>query len=212
MRTGRSRMGRLMGPNRSPRARKAPAPRTRRERPGTRRVQTSPKSRRPQSRPANRRAAQTARARTRRKGPTRRAASLPTTSARLARPNPRQIRKHRDPQLATTSQPARIPLSRVPPRKEMAVRRLRVSRTPRKPTAPPRTPARRMRAASQRGLVTARISRASPWPVTPPETRHQREVNPRTAGRTPRATRNQTRTRLHSDRERSRPAVPPAPK
>ena len=105
MRTGRTRMVRMVVPNRSPRARKVPAPRAGRERPRTRRAQTSPKTRVPPAHPVNRRAAKTARARTRRTGPTRRAARLPTTSARLARPNPRQIRKHRDPQRREINRP-----------------------------------------------------------------------------------------------------------
>ena len=219
--------GQNVVPNRSPRARKAPAPRKGRERPGTRRAQTSPKTRRPSNSPVNgerpghpgreqdervRRAerqgcrqpalawrgpiqdesgnagipaqgdqqASVTRPTPRRATisrttrPTSRAAAprikIPPCKARnkagasrptrkelpgrtspgrpgltnrpVVRRNPGQTRKTRV--LATTRRPARIPLSRVPPRKEMAVRRLRVSRTPRmrrtlrhrEPTAP----------------------------------------------------------------------------
>ena len=294
----------MVVPNRSPRARKVPAPRAGREPPRTRRAQTSPKTRVPPTHPVNRRAAKTARARTRRTGPTRRAARLPTTSARLARPNLRQIRKHRDPQrgeinrprvtrptrgratirratrpiggaaalrvkipprkarnkagasrtthkelrgrtsrgrpgltnrpmvrrnpgrkrearvLATTSQPARIPLSPVPPRKEMAVRRLRGGRTPRmrrtvrhraamapRPASRPVKPTSPRAARTPRPASRGRIRLRNPMPRP---TARNLMASPTAPPR--KAARNVTRTRLRSDRERSRLAVPPTPK
>ena len=131
------------------------------------------------------------------------------TNRPAVRRNPGRKRKARV--LATTSRPARIPLSRVTPRKEMAVRRLRVSRTPRmrrtvrhraataprpagRPVKPTRPRATRMPRPASRGRIRLRNPMARPTARSP-------MARPTAPPR--KATRNGTRTRLRNDRERS---------
>ncbi len=89
------------------------------------------------------------------------------TNRPVVRRNPGQKRKARV--LATTSRPARIPLSRVPPRKEMAARPLRVSRTP------------RMRRTVRHRTATA--PKPASRPVKPTSPRAARMPRPASRGR-----------------------------